>query len=952
MCTARTNRDVAKTLVGMSNWPGEPYFQGKIAGLYVVDHMLSETEISETINRMCQGGDTLQACQTCPADTVSLQGSTSQAECECLAGSYKSVNTADAMALMLVPGRTELSTLANRDVTVYTATAVFDPTAGPLGSRGAVTFDKTSSQYIDGGAHTFNIASNGGFPAIAVVKFTGAPGAWEKIFDFGTGPLNDNIYLGRLDTSGKVILSIRNGDVQCGISSTDSFIVPDTWMDFVVQYTSSSKLLELKIADVTLSVTCDVPVLDRRVSQTYVGMSNWPDDPSSLQGSIAGLYTVDQLLSDEEIAMVTSRVYNGSDTIQACETCPVNKLSVQGSTSEADCTLSCPAGEFESESMVSNVARTCGPTENAACPAQLSSSHPSFPASNGNDGDLESMAHVMDNYGPHTFRIDFEKTRTVQYIKFVNRESFSNRIVGAQIRVGFDALWENNPICPDADLDADLIQNRTCNLSGRYIFIVVSAARAAQDNPLNFMEFQAFAATMTDCMSCPSNAVSLQRSTAVDACECQADFYAERRVFNVPHAQRKYSSIGWNIYGSLLDDLSNGNAWASNPSNVGEWMEMDAGRPMHIVGIITQGRGYSATFHYVKRCRVEYRIADISGSDVAIAGTFSMTDGSKKQHTFSQPVYARYIRIVVLEWNNWISMRAGLVVQSCSQCLSNTVSPPGSIASGGCECSSGAYKLVHAFNNNAIALVPGQAQLSTLANRDQREYASTAVFDSTAGPPGSQGAVTFDRAILQYMDGGAHTFNIATNEGFTAVILLRCSGSIENWGRIFDFSDSAGLTNDIVLSRFEGGSKLFFGIYTAGVSCSFVTADGFLLQNTWQTIVTTYSPINAELKIRVGSLTTTETCTTTLPDMVVSSTHIGAMFDKQQTNSYFLGSMAGVYAVDQLLSEAEIAKITSKMYQGEDTLQALDEKLASIKTHIHTHVQAWLSWSERGTVNP
>ena len=81
-------------------------------------------------------------------------------------------------------------------------------------------------------------------------------------------------------------------------------------------------------------------------------------------------------------------------------------------------TFSCPVGHFEGESVVSDVARMCGPTENAACPAQLSRAHIPFVASNGNDGNLQSMAHTYGNSGPHTFRIDFEKTRTVQYIKF------------------------------------------------------------------------------------------------------------------------------------------------------------------------------------------------------------------------------------------------------------------------------------------------------------------------------------------------------------------------------------------------------------------------------------------------------------------------------------------------------------------------------------------------------
>jgi len=89
---ARTDRQVVNTYVGKSNWAGDVYLQGSIAGLYAVDAALSEAEISSIISKMYQGEDTLQACQTCQGSSVSLQGSTSEADCECLAGSYKSEN--------------------------------------------------------------------------------------------------------------------------------------------------------------------------------------------------------------------------------------------------------------------------------------------------------------------------------------------------------------------------------------------------------------------------------------------------------------------------------------------------------------------------------------------------------------------------------------------------------------------------------------------------------------------------------------------------------------------------------------------------------------------------------------------------------------------------------------------------------------------------------------------
>jgi len=57
------------------------------------------------------------------------------------------------------------------------------PTGGP-GGGGMLTFDRTQAQFLDGGARTFNIQSNGGFTLVAVVKFTGAVAAFERIIEF------------------------------------------------------------------------------------------------------------------------------------------------------------------------------------------------------------------------------------------------------------------------------------------------------------------------------------------------------------------------------------------------------------------------------------------------------------------------------------------------------------------------------------------------------------------------------------------------------------------------------------------------------------------------------------------------------------------------------------------------------------------------------------------------
>jgi len=638
-------------------------------------------------------------------------------------------------------------------------------------------FDRALSQYIDGGPHTFNIATNGGFTAVAVVKLTGTPVSSERIFDFGKGQDNDNILMCRAGPDSKrFYFGIWNGNSACFVQSADVFDV-NVWKTVIMKYTSTTKIMELRIGSNSVSATCAVARTDRQVVNSYVGKSNWANDVY-LQGSIAGLYAVDPALSEAEISSIISKMYQGEDTLQTCQTCLSNGISLQGSTSVTNCTSNCPTGYSGTECTVcvdgyyavsagicspmcpadtyrstdtSNVARACGPAHDENCPAYITSTWDNdFRAALGNDGSTTNVVHSKNN-GVNWFRIDFQGIRHLETIRYYNRQSETNkhRATHSRISVSNSSSWSaSNTQC--ATLSDAQVQDFDCPLFGRYLFLY-------QNNEyLQVAKLEAYAPT---CLACPTNAISLQGSTSVDACSCQAGSYKETRVLNPPYAQRSYSGIhGGDHFHSLLDDMYSMQSWTPKYNIVGEYMEFDAGEPMYIAGIITQGRGYSGYTHqWVKEFRVEYRLGSDIGDSMVLPGTFSMPDALKKEHVFTTPIYAQYVRIIVLDWNSHIGMRAALIVNSCSSCFATAVSVQGSLSPDACECPAGAYKHVSASSNEAIALVPGQAQLSTLANRNQRLYASTAVFDSTAGPVGSKGAVTFDRAFSQYIDGGAHT---------------------------------------------------------------------------------------------------------------------------------------------------------------------------------------------------
>ena len=89
-------------------------------------------------------------------------------------------------------------------------------------------------------------------------------------------------------------------------------------------------------------------------------------------------------------------------------------------------------------------------------------------------------------------------------------------------------------------------------------------------------------------------------------------------------------------------------------------MQIDAGMVVDVHGVVTQGRRDSD--QWVTKYTVK---TSVDGKAWAGAGTFDgNTDRSTKVHSiFEKPTKARYVRIVVDEWNGHICMRAAL--QTC-----------------------------------------------------------------------------------------------------------------------------------------------------------------------------------------------------------------------------------------------------------------------------------------------
>jgi hypothetical protein len=138
-------------------------------------------------------------------------------------------------------------------------------------------------------------------------------------------------------------------------------------------------------------------------------------------------------------------------------------------------------------------------------------------------------------------------------------------------------------------------------------------------------------------------------------------------IFNPPYANHNYSSV-FNIdqigHSHGQGRLNSNQAWSAAQNVVGEWWQVDIGPNKQVVGVLTQGR--SASYQRVTAYTVSTSLdgnawAPVDGGNV-FAGNVASSSPAVS-NTFATPVTARYVRIIVQSWNQYISMRGAIIVR-------------------------------------------------------------------------------------------------------------------------------------------------------------------------------------------------------------------------------------------------------------------------------------------------
>jgi hypothetical protein len=370
-----TGTDIMHTFSAQDHFKTEHMFDTPVLARYIRINIMAQSKV-----KAMRVGLITQSCSKCVSKSSSLQNSSSANACQCIPGSHIYYPTFSQRAFALVPGRAQISTFAKRTSYSYASTADFSKTAGINGNT-AITFDGALQQYIDSGPHTFNIKSNGGFTAIALVRFPNNLNN-QSILDFGNGADNYNIVL-RKSTSTIYVFEFYDPGNRCYVSITTP-PKNSNWILFLGRYDEIDNTMEISVDGQNLFQKCSYQPSDRSVSKTYIGRSHLNSDPYSTM-NIAGFYAVDAYLNNTQIADITANMYTGQDTLQICSACLHGSFSTESNSMQ--CTLChgnattleiatadntscvCNAGfsEMEKTQCARCVAGTYNPTIGSAC---------------------------------------------------------------------------------------------------------------------------------------------------------------------------------------------------------------------------------------------------------------------------------------------------------------------------------------------------------------------------------------------------------------------------------------------------------------------------------------------------------------------------------------------------------------------------------------------------------
>ena len=312
---AVTDRTVTTSYIGRSLWAVDAYLNASIRGLYVYDRALADEEITNlSIDKFganfgaVRGYSLQRLFGTYAGPVVRVRRSSDSYEQAFWADTLSGTLMSTALAKRFTDLDSSSRTLVGTEVSSWGSPIAFVGTAGTrpdyIAADDVVRFTRANSDYLNAGAQTLAISTNGGFTVVAMARFTGTAGNFERILDFNSGTTSDYVVFCRYATTTNLFLEIRNGasSVVCSLQATGA-IVQGELAIFVARYRKSDNSAQIyKNNELVASTTGLAAIADKTFTASYIGR---PFDASAyFNGDIRGLYVYTSALTDSEIQSV------------------------------------------------------------------------------------------------------------------------------------------------------------------------------------------------------------------------------------------------------------------------------------------------------------------------------------------------------------------------------------------------------------------------------------------------------------------------------------------------------------------------------------------------------------------------------------------------------------------------------------------------------------------------
>lgn len=214
-----------------------------------------------------------------------------------------------------------------------------------------VQFLRSGNQYMQNSGITLNIATNGGFTAVAMVQFFGSTGNYEGIFDLGGGlnVANNNIEVVRYGGSSQYFIGMYNGAGNVAYYTSANSIVQGEWAVVAIRYSYTARTLEFfKNGHLMNSWTSVAQFGNRTQTTPILGRSSNFSGAAYSNVNIAFCHFYDSYLSDAQLQRFTymNTICSPSNVSAAVSSLPSAKTSLDYSLSQSDLSAVASWGGF------------------------------------------------------------------------------------------------------------------------------------------------------------------------------------------------------------------------------------------------------------------------------------------------------------------------------------------------------------------------------------------------------------------------------------------------------------------------------------------------------------------------------------------------------------------------------------------------------------------------------